>query len=98
MVVTLLHIEGCAGGRTVEARLAALAEELGLVVERRVVATAEEAAAAGFRGSPTILVDGRDPFAAEEGPVSLSCRLYPTPSGLQGAPTLEQLREVLTAP
>jgi hypothetical protein len=49
----------------------------------------------GFRGSPTVLVDGRDPFADRQAPVGLSCRVYSTPEGLAGAPTVAQLIEVL---
>lgn len=58
--------------------------------------TLEAAQRVGFRGSPTILVDGRDPFASGDEPVGLSCRVYATPDGPAGAPTTDQLREVLT--
>lgn len=46
----------------------------------------------GFSGSPTILVDGQDPFADQDAPIGLACRLYATEEGLQGAPTIAQLR------
>ena len=62
---------------------------------RHLVDTAEEAERTGFHGSPSILVDGVDVFAAPDAEVGLSCRRYPTPDGYQGAPTLEQLRAVL---
>lgn len=65
------------------------------VLTLRAVTTSEEAEAVGFRGSPTVLVDGVDPFGDTSAPVGLSCRVFPTPDGLAGAPTLEQLREVL---
>ena len=55
------------------------------------VATAEDAERLRFRGSPTVLVDGRDPFADEDDPVGLSCRVFRTPDGLRGAPTVAQL-------
>lgn len=48
-----------------------------------------------FQGSPTIVVDGRDPFAGTDGGAALSCRLYRTEDGLEGAPSVDQLREVL---
>jgi hypothetical protein len=44
-----------------------------------------------FRGSPTVLVDGRDPVLDRDAPVGLSCRVYRTVDGLAGSPTLEQL-------
>jgi hypothetical protein len=49
----------------------------------------------GFRGSPTILIDGRDPFATGAEPIGMSCRVFRTEDGAQGAPTEAQLREVL---
>lgn len=48
-------------------------------------------------GSPTLLIDGIDPFAEGDRPVGLSCRLYRTPDGPAGAPTLAQLEEILKA-
>ena len=38
-------------------------------VTLQAVPTAEEAEAVGFRGSPTVLVDGVDPFADPAAPV-----------------------------
>jgi hypothetical protein len=66
-------------------------------VERRVVATVEDAEVARFRGSPTILVDGVDPFALGDEPFGLACRVYQTPDGLAGVPTAEQLEAVFDA-
>jgi hypothetical protein len=45
-----------------------------------------------FRGSPTILVDGRELFADQDLPIGLACRLYMTPDGPAGVPTVEQIR------
>ena len=59
------------------------------------VLTAEDAVRLGFRGSPTVLVDGRDAFADESAPVGLACRVFRTPEGLRGTPTVEQLVAVL---
>lgn len=95
MHVTLLYFDGCPNWTVADARLAALADQLDLTVERRLVETPEAAQAAGFRGSPTILVDGRDPFATGDEPAGLACRIYQTPQGPQGAPTAEQLRAAL---
>ena len=57
--------------------------------------TIEAAQALGFTGSPTLLIDGRDPFRNPAIPPSLSCRVYQTPDGLAGSPTVAQLVEVL---
>lgn len=69
----------------------------GLTVERRLVSTVEEAEAARFRGSPTILIDGEDPFASGDELFGLACRLYQTPHGPAGSPTTEQLESMLGA-
>lgn len=66
-----------------------------IVIERRIVDTAEEAEATGFHGSPSIIVDGVDPFADPDAPFGLSCRVYQTPDGFAGSPTLDQLRSVI---
>lgn len=93
----LLYFEGCPNWQETEQRLRvalrAVGED-GSVVRRR-VETAEEAEALGLRGSPTVLVDGRDPFADPSTPVGLTCRLFRTPTGLAGAPAVEQLVQVL---
>jgi hypothetical protein len=49
----------------------------------------------GFRGSPTLLVDGRDLFDDPTTTVGLSCRLYATPDGLAGTPALDQVIDAL---
>lgn len=108
MRVQLLSFDGCPNWQVAEDRLpealhlldnaaldnAALGDG-GVEVERVLVSTPELARAWSFHGSPSILVDGVDPFA-EPGPgVGLSCRLYATPSGPDGAPTVSQLVEAL---
>lgn len=95
MKVTLLYLEGCPNWKVADERLSALAHELGWQVERRRIETSEQAVESGFRGSPTILVDGRDPFDDCDEPMGLSCRIYETPDGPAGAPTRQQLRSQL---
>jgi hypothetical protein len=51
-----------------------------------------EAQVSGFAGSPTIVIDGVDLFPGSPVPTGvLACRLYPTSSGLAGAPTVDDL-------
>jgi len=69
---------------------------LGFNLNLRLVTTREEAEQVGFRGSPTIFVDGFDPFATRDEAVGLACRLYQTPAGLAGSPTEEQLFEAIS--
>ncbi len=65
-------------------------------MSRHLVETFEEAERVGFHGSPSILVDGVDVFADPDARIGLSCRVYRTPEGPAGAPSVEQLREALT--
>ncbi|MEX0658005.1 MAG: hypothetical protein WD080_02630 [Egibacteraceae bacterium] len=95
MDVTVLYFDGCPNWQTTAARLTELAGEVDLRIKRVRVSTPEEAAATGFRGSPTVLVDGHDPFATGTEPTGLACRIYQTPDGPQGSPTIEQLRQAL---
>ncbi len=48
-------------------------------------------AAATAHGSPTILIDGVDPFPTDRRGSSGHCRLYTTARGFEGAPSVDQL-------
>ncbi|MET7717721.1 hypothetical protein [Streptomyces sp. NPDC005407] len=67
------------------------------MVATRLVADQAEAERLGFTSSPTILIDGRDPFAEPGHVLGLTCRVYRTAGGLAGVPTLDQLRQALQA-
>jgi hypothetical protein len=98
MELTLLTVADCPHAAVFEERLAvALAGHPGAVLHRRVVAGEREAAAAGMHGSPTLLVDGVDPFARPGEAASLSCRLYPGAAGeAGGVPSVAALRAALS--
>lgn len=49
----------------------------------------------GLTGSPTILIDGSDPFAEPAQPPSLACRIYRHRHGTAGIPELPALRQAL---
>lgn len=98
MDVQLLYFEDCPNWQLAESRLREALTALGgdpSSVIYQVVNTPEQAQQAGFRGSPTILINGRDPFAGPADPVGLSCRLYRGPGEAEHAPTVEQLRSAL---
>ena len=98
MDVTLLYFEGCPNWQVVDERLATIASARSdISVTRRVVESIDEAERLGFHGSPSILVDGEDAFADADTAVGLFCRVYRTPEGPAGAPTVDQLRAVLTS-
>jgi Thioredoxin domain len=95
--IEVLTVPGCPNGPVLMQRLAAvLGGDQGIPVVQRRVADPQEAARLGMHGSPTLLIDGRDPFAGPDTAPSLSCRLYLAPDGSrQGAPSVEDLRRVL---
>ena len=99
MDVSLLYFDGCPHWKLAEQRVAAALAEVGRTgesVRPVLVETLEDAERLGFIGSPTILVNGRDPFASDAGRPALACRVFTTPDGLAGSPTVEQLVEVLS--
>ena len=65
------------------------------VVVDQVITDPDDAAAAGMRGSSTMLIDGHDPFATPDDEPSFSCRLFRTDRGLEGAPSVDDLVEAL---
>jgi hypothetical protein len=98
MRVGLRYFDGCPNWRVAEQRLRGVLTELGspeAEIELERVETPEQAQAVAFRGSPTVLVDGEDPFLDDAAPVGLTCRIYATPDGPQGAPSVDQLRAAL---
>jgi hypothetical protein len=65
----------------------------------RVVEDIETASALGMTGSPTLLVDGVDPFSEPGLAPAVSCRLYRDGQGrVQGAPSVLALRQALGVP
>jgi hypothetical protein len=97
MQLTVLAVPDCPNTRVLEDRLAAvLHDQAGVSVSRQVIADEREAARWGMHGSPTLLIDGIDPFAESGQPPSLSCRLYRDDDGqASGAPSESKLRQVI---
>lgn len=98
MEVTLQYFEGCPNWKQTAADLEALQDEgLDIQISRQLIASPEDAVIAGFRGSPTVIIGGADPFADPDAPVGLSCRVYRTEEGFAGSPTRDQLRAAVVA-
>lgn len=92
----MLYFDGCPNWKTTAERLTVIAAERPeITVIRHLVETVEEAERVAFHGSPSILIDGVDPFAGAGAGVGLACRIYQTPQGPAGSPTLEQLRSAV---
>lgn len=97
MDVELLVVPDCPNEVPAHDLIRTALDELGIraSVSTTVIDSEEQARARGFTGSPTFLIDGRDPFAHPGAAVGLACRVYQTPYGLAGLPTLSELREEL---
>ena len=100
MRVEIVHIVDCAGGleaaRLLRAALDATGHQTATITQTLIDSPAA-AAAVWFAGSPTILIDGTDLFPSAGRIEHLACRVYPTPGGLSGSPTGQQLREAIAA-
>ena len=94
--ITLQYFDGCPNWKTTAEHLSQLVEEgLDVTLGYDRIDTHELAIARGFHGSPTVLIDGVDPFSDDDTPVGLACRMYPTGDGPAGSPTLAQLRRAI---
>ena len=96
MEIPLQCFDGCPNWKAVDGRLAEiLADRTDATLTHQLVDTPDDARRLRFHGSPTVLIDGRDPFAEPDAPVGLACRVFRTPDGPAGAPTVEQLRAAI---
>ncbi|MFF0205662.1 hypothetical protein [Streptomyces sp. NPDC005017] len=96
MRITVLTVPGCPHTALVRERLADALAGRTARVELVEVDDEREAARLGMSGSPTVLIDGVDPFAVPGAPAAVSCRLYRTPDGrAEGAPGAEDLRRAV---
>jgi hypothetical protein len=57
-----------------------------------VISSRADAEHRGFSGSPTILINGAEPFAEPARAPAVACRVYRTPAGLRGVPDAAALR------
>jgi hypothetical protein len=99
MDVELLVVPDCPKEQAATTLLRTALDDLGLTttaVRTTVIDTQYEAELRGFIGSPTILIDGTDPFGGPMAPPALACRVYPGPTGASGVPALRSVRRALT--
>ncbi|MFC7216922.1 alkylmercury lyase [Streptomyces polyrhachis] len=98
MRITVLAVPGCANTGLALERVAAALAGRAAEVEVVEVRNGNQALALGMSGSPTILLDGVDPFPSDGGQPSVSCRLYRDADGAaSGAPGEDALRAAINA-
>lgn len=97
MQIELLYFDGCPswanGLKNLEAALQD--EDLSASVKMVKVMGDDDAARLKFLGSPSFRVDGVELWPEEREIYALSCRIYPSPEGIKGCPTVKMLREKL---
>ena len=96
-LVEILHVPECANLELDRRQVRRALErvETDVEVRERVVGDAAIAAQVGMAGSPTILVEGRDVVDPDGLVASVSCRLYRTRSGVEGAPPVDAIVSAL---
>jgi hypothetical protein len=98
MRITVLAVPDCPNAPVVQMRIAAALDGRSASVDLVEVTDQEQAARWGMTGSPTVLLDGVDPFAVPGATPSVSCRLYRGADGrAEGSPGMEDLRRALDA-
>lgn len=99
MDITLQYFDDCPNWKITDRHLHTLDDKqaFDFTLHYQLINTPQAAAEHGFRGSPSLLIDGHDPFATPDAPIGLSCRVYLTESGPAGSPTLDQLKRAITA-
>ena len=96
MEITLQYFDDCPNWKITDRRLRGLiADGLDANVRYQVIDSHEIAARLDFHGSPTVLIDGVDPFAGTAQPMGLACRMYQTETGPAGSPSVDQLRQAI---
>jgi hypothetical protein len=98
--LTVLAVNDCPNVKLLEQHLErALEGHHNVTVSRHDIADQDQAARWGMNGSPTLLIDGIDPFAEPGQHASLSCRLFRDDHGHPGgAPSVRQLRKAISHP
>lgn len=92
MKLEVLHVPECPN---LPLMLERLAEATELPVVTRVIESEADAERFGMAGSPTLLVDGVDPFAGD-GECGVFCRLYGDEDGrIVAVPSVDELRAAL---
>ena len=100
MKIEFLYFEGCPSYKQGLENLKQALRELNLPEDFEMINidTDEKAKEYNFIGSPTIRIDGKDlDPRAEKAQLTgyKGCRIYQTPEGIKGFPTVEMIKEAI---
>ena len=97
--IELLYFEDCPSWKMAQESLEAIIQkhDIEATVQLVLVETDQAAKDHHFVGSPSIRVNGEDLFPVDHENYALGCRVYQTPDGMRGWPTVEMLEDALTA-
>jgi hypothetical protein len=97
MKVELLYFDGCPSWQSGLQNLHSALQANGLDVSVKLVQVLDndDAARKKFLGSPSFRINGTDLWGEEREVYSMSCRVYATPEGIKGSPTISMLQDAI---
>ena len=97
MEVVIQYVEGCPHFEQTYQMVSSILEtnQLQGVLRTTLVSSVAQADELGFVGSPTVLIDGADPFSVASARIGLACHLYGSGADRSGVPPVDQLEAAL---
>ncbi len=97
MEIELFYFDGCPSWEKALENLKQALQLEGISADIHIICVKDNAEAESYKflGSPSFRVDGVDWWPEERKRYNLSCRVYATPEGMRGAPTIEMFRQQL---
>jgi hypothetical protein len=92
--IEILHVVDCPNAEIAHRRALDVTQATTAVVTTTEVADDAAAAHRGMRGSPTIFINGHDPFNDLANPTSCSCRVRP---GTDPVPTVAEIKAAIAS-
>jgi len=98
MDIELLYFDGCPSWQSAleNLKIAIAEEKLNTHIRLVKIDNPEQAVKQRFLGSPSIRIGKTDLWPEECEDYFLGCRVYPTPEGLRGWPTVEMIQQKLS--
>ncbi len=97
MKIELLYFDGCPSWQTGLINLKSALQLEGIETDVDLVKVEDDKNALRFKflGSPSFRVNGMELWPEQREGYALSCRVYPSPEGIKGWPTVGLLRQKL---